>query len=112
MIDVTVVRFTGDKPGEDIIDPLLSTEAAAIARGRAELNKRSLSEQRRIYDVDFRTGIRKGQVVEVFDEAAGKLVRGKISEIQIAGRYSDSPGNLDTELTMRLTLLVPTDFFR
>lgn len=111
MTDITAVRFQGDRPKEDIVDALLSTDAAAISRARAELNQSSLSEQRRIYDIDFRTGLRKGQVISVFDEAAGKLVRGKITEIHITGRYAAHPGDRDVELTAQITMLVPTDFY-
>lgn len=111
MTDITAVRFQGDRPQEDIVDALLATDTAAIARARAELNQSSLSEQRRIYDIDFRVGLRKGQVVSVFDEAAGQLVRGKISEIHISGKYAQHPGDRDVELTAQITLLVPTNFY-
>ena len=35
---VVVKRGLGDKPGPDIVDPLLSSEASLIERGRQEIN--------------------------------------------------------------------------
>jgi hypothetical protein len=38
MIAVTVQRSPGDKPGPDIIDPLLTADQAAVERGRNEID--------------------------------------------------------------------------
>jgi len=39
--DIIVQRCDADQPGDDIHEPLLSSVAAALARGRAELDRAS-----------------------------------------------------------------------
>ena len=38
MIEVTVSRYPADKQGEDIVDPLITSEAGANVRGQAEID--------------------------------------------------------------------------
>jgi hypothetical protein len=42
-MQITVTRGAGDKPGPDIIDPLLTSEPVAVARGRREIDYHSSS---------------------------------------------------------------------
>ncbi len=81
MIDIFVQRYVGDKRGEDIIDPLLSDLAVALARGRTELDKTALPQQPVQLAVRFRTGIRLGQLAEAHDAMQGVSWRGKIAGI-------------------------------
>lgn len=37
-MQITVTRAPGDRPGPDIIDPLLTTEPVAVERGRREID--------------------------------------------------------------------------
>ena len=38
MIDIIVQRAAGDRPGSDIVEPLLGSVPAALSRGRAEID--------------------------------------------------------------------------
>ncbi len=81
MIDIFVQRYTGDKRGEDIVDPLLGDLAVALARGRTELDKSALPQQPVQLAVKFRAGLRLGQLAEAHDAMQGVSWRGKITGI-------------------------------
>lgn len=44
-VNITVSRSPGDKPGPDIVNPLIATDAVARARGRAEINHNGSSRK-------------------------------------------------------------------
>ncbi len=47
-MDILCIRGSGDRPGDDITDPLLSTVEAGLSRGRAELDEGALSDEQRL----------------------------------------------------------------
>ena len=83
MIDITVVRDAGDNPGEDIINPLILTEAVAVSRGRNEIDRNSkvtiVTQESK-----YRSGIKTGHIVQVLDALQGSVWLGKITSVDIA----------------------------
>ena len=94
-IDIIVQRPPGNRQGPDIIDPLLSTIPAAVARGRAEINANSGLQEVEM-EVRFRSGLRLGQLVEVQDSLLNRTWRGKITGI----RHVSTGGTVTTQLTV------------
>jgi len=81
VIDIIVLRHAGDKPGEDIVDSLLSTLEAALARGAYELDKYDDGQQPVTLSITYRPNVRLGQLVEVHDSLQGRSYRGKITSV-------------------------------
>ena len=96
MTDIIVRRFAGDRQGDDIVDGLLSTTAAAQNRGRNELDEQSISKSPIRYQMVHRAGVRLGQLVEVNDSLEGATFRGKITDIT----HRIQPTAAVTELTI------------
>lgn len=109
-VDITVVRYLGDKPGDDIADPLLCTEEAAIARGFAELNANSVAHREAIIDAQYTIGLELGQVVSATDSLSGIPIVGRITGIRVAGSKQEPDGSGGPDLAMGLTIESPTDF--
>jgi hypothetical protein len=103
MTDLVVVRFLGDKEGDDIVDDLLATDAAALSRGRAELDGRSTAIVSREIDVPYEVGVELGQLVEVTDELQGETYKGKITSLSYSAQVA--------EALIGITMDVPSDFF-
>lgn len=101
-----VIRGLGDKPGEDIIDGLISTDAVALARGASELDTHATIMQGVDIDIVFRTGVQLGMVAEVHDLLNGDIWIGKIVGISHASNGGDNPS-----LVSSLTLNRPTEFY-
>lgn len=94
MTDLTVQRDQGDKPGDNIIDPLLTTTEAALARGRAELDESSRRKTRVKLTTMYRPGVALGQIINYFDSLLGGNWAGKIIGIS----HKAGQGRLITEL--------------
>lgn len=77
MIDLIVVRGLGETDGGEVTSPLLCAIEPALARGRQEIEKNTPARSVRLKTV-FRTGVRKGQIVEVADTLQGPVWRGTI----------------------------------
>ena len=95
MIDIIVIRCAGDHPGEDIVDPMITSVAVALERGRYEINEHSGMRSTTLR-TKYRNGVRQGQIVEVHDALQGKSWRGKVSSIT---HTSQGPA-LYTDLTI------------
>jgi len=80
MIDIIVQRGAGDNPGDDIVDPFLSTIPAAVARGTYEINA-STSVDIVQLQTTYRSGVHDGDLCEVHDALQGVTWRGKIVNI-------------------------------
>lgn len=76
MVDIVVVRGDGTRPGEDIVDSLITTVEVALSRGRAELDEGALSDEAVLDCVLY--DARLGDLVEVDDSTLG-LWRGKLT---------------------------------
>jgi hypothetical protein len=77
VIDIIVIRDPGHIDGGEITSPLLSTVEVALERGRQEIEKHARARRVRLTTV-FRTGVRKGHIVEVADSLQGPVWRGVI----------------------------------
>lgn len=95
-MDITVVSGAGTHPGADIHEPLLSTEAAAVARGTAEIDAAWPSEECRI-EIPLRASVRCGQLVAGFDSDTGLQWRGKI--VSVGHRISTDQDGAQTQIT-------------
>ena len=105
-MEIIVIRFEGDRCGEDIVDALLTTEAAGLSRGRAELDKASTAMQQVDLVIVYKSGIRTGQLAEVHNQLEGYVWVGKIVGIQ-----HNIAGVDDPSATTSLQLERVTDFF-
>lgn len=95
-MDITVVTGEGRHPAPDIHEPLLSTEAAAVARGTAEIDAAWPFEECRI-EIPLRPLARCGQVVGGFDSDTGLQWRGKI--VSVNHRISTDQDGSQTQIT-------------
>ena len=105
-IDITVLRGVGLVQGDDIVDPLLSTLAAALARGRHELNETSTGLVDRDLEVPFTAGIEVGEIAHIVDDFLVEEYVGRIENIDISVK-SNPPSAV-----MQLKLVVPEAFFQ
>ena len=64
MISVTVQRAPADKQGPDISDPLLTSDAAAVERGRNEIDAACSNRETFTCSGPHRRFVRPGTVVE------------------------------------------------
>lgn len=76
-IDLFVQRGAGDKPGENIVDPLVASIPVAIQRGRNELDARAHAQQDVELETVYRAGVRLGLLSRVYDIQSGEIWTGK-----------------------------------
>lgn len=81
MVDLVVRRNGGANPGDDIVDPLIASDAVAIARGRNELDARAQGFTPVTLRVLQRSGLQPGQLMESNDSYQGKSYRAKIKRV-------------------------------
>lgn len=80
MTDIIVIRGAGSHPGRDIQEPLLSTVAAALARGQAELDDGGPHDTVSL-SCRYLPAARPGLLVEVRDVSRGWYWRAKIISV-------------------------------
>lgn len=95
-LDVIVERDPGNKDGEDIVDPLISTVSVALVRGRNELDRTASPKVPVQYTTVYRKGLQLGNLVEILDSLYGRTIFGKITAIN----HAISPEGAITELTI------------
>ena len=78
MTDIFTQRGAGDKRGDDVVDPLITSTPVAIQRGRNELDKQAHSPRDVEVETVYRTGVRLGQVAKFYDSQTGLEWLGKI----------------------------------
>lgn len=83
MIDIFVQRDYGDKRGPDISDPMITDLAVAFERGRVEIDNSTFSRSVQL-SINFRPGLKSGQLIEVLDALQGVAWRGKITALDNA----------------------------
>ncbi len=99
MIDIIAQRGDGDRPIPDIVEPLLATLPAALARGKQELDDGALAEQVNL--TVALADVRPGQLVEIADAELG-VWRGKITAVRHEFSIDDAGDvTLETRLTLR-----------
>lgn len=94
-MDIVCIRGDGDHPGDDITESLLSSVAAALSRGRAELDDGALSDQQSIETPLL--DLRLGQTLAVDDSVLGHW-QGKITSLSHSVSIDDQ-GNLSGSST-------------
>jgi len=77
MVDIIVQRGDGDRPGDDIQEPLLSDLGAALARGRAEIDRATLHDERTMA-CNYQATVGNGELVQSHDSGQAETWRGKI----------------------------------
>lgn len=100
MTDIVVMRGEGNRPSEDIVDPLLATTVLALARGDAELNEGALSNS--IELTLPLMDIRLGESVRVQGPLVGPLT-GKVTSLSHRVVIDDD-GNIsgETQITLKV----------
>jgi hypothetical protein len=98
MVDIVVVRGGGTRPGEDIVDPFITTVEVALSRGQAELDEGALSDESVLECVLY--DARLGDLVEVDDSTLGWW-RGKITGITQTVK-TDEEGNVSGSTSINL----------
>lgn len=88
------VRGDGDKPGDDISDPIITDIQALMARATSELDKGEGLQPVAI-DCIFRTGLELGQLVQIEDTEQGAW-KGMINGITIKYNGVTTLATLDT----------------
>lgn len=68
-MDIVCIRGEGNRPGEDIVEPLLATVEAALSRGQAVLDEGTLADESELETV--LQDLRLGQTIAVDDTALG-----------------------------------------
>lgn len=106
-LDIAVVRGAGDKPGDNIVDPLIGSVPVAIQRGRNELDARASGLREVDIEAVYRAGVRMGQLAKIFDMQTGVPWLGKISGVT----HQISKAGDSTQLTTRLRVEKPTNFY-
>lgn len=81
MISITAIRGAGDHPGDDIVEPLLSTQAAALERARVELDKGALQSPIRI-ECRYQSALEAGDLVQVSDAALGEVYKATVTGVE------------------------------
>lgn len=106
-IDLFVQRGDGARPGDDIVDPLISAIPVAIQRGRNELDERATAPQQVTAETVYRAGVRRGHLARFYDMQNGITFASKVTGIthQI-GKVGNS-----VQLTTTLRVTRPTDFY-
>jgi hypothetical protein len=80
MPDLVVLRGAGINQGDDIVEPLLTTDHAAMARGTVALDEGSGLAPVSL-ECWYRDGLRLGQVIQVDDPFSGGSRYGKLVSI-------------------------------
>lgn len=101
MAELFVQRGLGDNRGPDITNIILVTLQAKLDRGANELDTNSGLDEVELI-IKYRTGIAKGDLIEVHDILQGSVWFGKITGI----RHVASGGVIETELSV----VRPSDF--
>lgn len=99
MISIIVQRGDGDLPGEDIVEPLLSSLAPALSRGQAELDNGTEASSVSI-ECRYQVAARPGQLARIVDAEQGAIWLGKVAGVT----HDALPGGAVTRLELRRPL--------
>lgn len=80
MIDIIVRRYSGDRPGRDIVNGLIGSVDVALRLGMSELDSKAQPMQAITIEAVYRDGVRKGQLVRVHDTIRGTWI-GKVTGV-------------------------------
>lgn len=100
-MDIYVHRYTGNTPGDDIIEPLLGESiAAALARGRNELDTQAEGVQSTNITGRYVSAARLGLLVAFDDVDVGGTVKAKITGIRHTIGPTSSGRRVETQVTV------------
>lgn len=104
MVEVTVSRGPGNRPGEPIVEPLLSgSTAAARARANAELDSRGQHRETVTLEIAPRGDLRPGVLVEICE--SGDRWRGIVDAVQYEIRAAqDAAGRMTIQRSCKITV--------
>ena len=98
MIRVTVQRAPADRPGPDISDPLITSAAVAVERGRNEIDRNCSPRLIDTRTTGLRVDLQPGMLIEVSD-ADGSVWRGLLQGVVHRAIMGDKPV-LESNLTI------------
>jgi|GEM_PF-4510268 len=101
-IEIYCIRGNGDKEKSGISDPLLSSESAAIERGKHEIDNQWYFVHSQTINVPFKkafdsTMMMDDDIIEVSDALLGISGNRKIKDIVLSGDVSDVKLDLTLE---------------
>lgn len=100
MVDIVVQRGAGDRPGDDIQEPLLADLGAALARGTAELDRATLHDERSLA-CNFQASVANGEMIQSHDADQAETWRGKVIGV------SHALSGTEVTTTLRLWRPIP-----
>jgi hypothetical protein len=96
MTALVVTRYGGVRVGDDVVDPLVTSDVVAINRGRNELDAQDEHVDLVEIEAKFRGGVAPGKLIEVFDSFQGVSWKGKVQSVS----HRADGGTLITRLTV------------
>lgn len=94
-IDVTVSRSPGDRPGDDIVEPLLTDRQAARERGRAEIEAGTPGRRVEV-ECEYQPTLAPGDTVRIEDSWQGLAYQGRCTSV----RHRIGGGLAITQITL------------
>ena len=99
----TVFRLPGNRPGPDISDSLLTTEAARIERGQQEISYNNSPRQTLNCEIHPRRGIEKNRLLRI--ELPGRmLAQGRVLRVRKHFELSYSADSGDTTVAATMSV--------
>lgn len=89
-MDIICLRGEGDRPGNDIVESLLSNVNAALSRGRMELDEGALADENQLETILL--DLHLGQTIQVDDSTLGYFT-GKLISLSHTVKM-DETGNM------------------
>jgi hypothetical protein len=101
-IEIYCIRGSGDKEKSPVSDSLLSSENAAVERGKYEINKQWYFIHSQVLKVPFKkandsTMIMDDDIVSISDSKLGISGNRKVKDITISGNVSEVKMSLNLE---------------
>lgn len=90
MIRIIAQRAPADRTGPDISDPLITSAAAAVERGRNEIDRNGSPRLIDTRTTVLRVDLQPGMLVEVSD-ADGSVWRGQLQAVSHRAQAGDQP---------------------
>lgn len=96
MIDIFVIRGSGERQGDDVVNGLIGSLPVALALGRSKLDENAQQMRDDTLESVYRDGIRLGHTARINDQVRGSLAE-KITGIS----HRAQGGRIDTSLNLR-----------
>lgn len=97
-----VIRGTGDKRADNIIDPLCTSRGVARQRGRNCLDEEGFNKTQYNLDMPYTVLPLPGQVVQVDDASIGESFKAKVAgwSLKVTAQTDSSPVSVDVAMTL------------